>query len=227
MRKVGRAVILCCGAIALSIGPTVAQGAPGKTELAKRIDLDPLREFLPRDDIFMQVPGGVLAVEDGGTPEDTVEQRRQNRNGGLVVGYCLRASCSHVTHLAVLQVCASQTGGPDGTDHLILGIVRLPFGETPGYLMALRGRDYVTNFFFFVPFVQPFVDAGTDDVTALYALSAHGMGPVAPLEYQGLSVKDDQSPDTIALQMELVRDRISGAQFPRFEVRHYCRRHVS
>lgn len=227
MRTVGRAVILCCGVIASSIGPALAQSMANLPEPSGQIDLDPLRKFLPREDIFMPVPGGVLAVESDAKPEDSVEQRRENRNGGIIVGYCLRASCSHVTHLAVLQVCGNQLGGPDGINRLILGIIRLPYGETPGYLMSLRGRDYAANFSSYGPFVQPLTDTGGTGVFSLYSLSAKAMGPVAALEFQGLQVKDDQRPETVALQMEVVRVGISGPPFARFAIRHYCRQQLS
>ena len=37
---------------------------PAAPALADEIDLDPLRRYLPPGDIYMQVPGALLAVED-------------------------------------------------------------------------------------------------------------------------------------------------------------------
>jgi hypothetical protein len=228
MRDVRRIAILCFGAVALLTGPVFAQNTRTAGVTAGDIDRDPLRKYLPRDDIFMQVPGGVLAVEHRVGREGTYEEQKEGRNGGLVVGYCLRSSCSHVTHLAVLQVCNNRIGGSDGTHQLILGVVRLPYGDTPGFLMTLQGRDYVSNFFEHGPIVQALAPTPTEEeVESLYALTAQGMGPVAALEFEGLSIKKRQKLDTVALQMHMIRNRLTGAEFPHFEIRHYCRRHVS
>jgi hypothetical protein len=215
--RVRRIAILCAAVLALSAGD-------GR---AKELDPDPLRAFLPRDDLFMQVPGGVLAVEDSAAPDAAIEERAQARNGGLIVGFCLRSSCTRVTHLAVLQVCGNRTGGPGGGNQLILGLVRLPYGETPGYLKALWGRDYAVNFSQYGPYEETLFDRGLQQSNSLFALSAIGMGPVAPLEFLGLSIKRDQGGATVAVRMRMVRDRVSGVARPRFEVRHLCRRHVS
>lgn len=212
-----RASILCASILALSAGDGLAQG----------FDPDPLRTFLPRDDLYMQVPGGVLAVEDTAAPGAAIEERAEARNGGLIVGFCLRSSCTRVTHLAVLQVCANRTGGPGGTNQLILGVVRLPYGETPGYLKALWGRDYAANYSKYGAYEETISDRGGQGATSLFTLSAIGMGPVAPLEFQGLSVKRGQGGETVAVRMRMVRDFVSGTARPRFEVRHLCRRHVS
>ncbi len=209
--------ILCAVVLALGAGEGLAQG----------VDPDPLRAFLPRDDLYMQVPGGVLAVEDTAAPGAAIEEQAEARNGGLIVGFCLRSSCTRVTHLAVLQVCANRTGGPGGANQLILGVVRLPYGETPGYLKALRGRDYATNYSKYGAYEESLSDRAGQGTNSLFTLSAIGMGPVAPLEFQGLAIKRDQGGDTVAVRMRMVQDFVSGATRPRFEVRHLCRRHVS
>jgi len=226
------AIGLLCGALlATSIGKGTipAWGATDDDNASPEVDLDPLRRFLPRSDIFMPVPGGIAAVS--GDPAQgesgSVAERAQRLHGGLVVGYCLRASCSRVTHLAILQVCNSRIGGLDGSDRLILGVVKLPFGDVPGRLMSLQGRNYVENFSLYGPYTQDLVDETGADNSALHNIWAEGMGPVAPLQYLGLSVKAQQSRETIALQMTVVPFQRSDLRLPRLEVRHFCEKPMS
>src|SRR5262245_12569453 len=103
--------------IALS---ALAAAAGAEEGVPAALDQDPLRHLLPREDLFMQVPGGVLAVTGGADPTLPVEARSADRHGGLVVGYCLRSSCTRITHLAVLQVCGNRVGGPGRTSNLFL-----------------------------------------------------------------------------------------------------------
>ena len=215
---------LACGAFT---GILIGSGLPSAWAASGQIDLDPLRRFLPRSDIFMQVPGAMLAVKEEGSTEDSIEERSKNRHGGLVVGYCLKASCSHVTHLVVLQVCESRVGGLTGRNELVLGVVKLPYGDTPGRLLSLQGRNYAENFHVYGPVSQALGREyeGTD--SSLYSLWADGVGPVAPLEYLGLEVKPKQSQKTIALQFSIVQDQRSDWHFPRLEVRHLCERPMS
>ena len=183
---------------------------------------DPLRKFLPRSDLFMQVPGGQLAVGGADAEADTIEHQKDHRHGGFIVGYCLKLSCTRVTHLAVLQVCHSRVGGISGEHELILGVVKLPYGGVPGTLRALQGRNYAANYSSFGPFEQILTDKSAESVSSNYAILTEGMGPVAPLEFVGLSPKRSQSPMTRSLQLNIVRDGRSGARIPRFEVRHLC-----
>ncbi len=201
--------------------------APSGEPAAPSIDLDPLRRDLPRADLYMQVPGGVLAVDDPAAAAPTIEERAEKRDGGLIIGYCLRSSCTRVTHLAVLQVCANRVGGREGDNQLILGIVRLPYGKTPGYLKSLRGRDYAVNYAAFGPFIQSLIDQSSGPVASVYGLSAAGMGPVAALEFAGLEVRPQQSRETIAFQLTSRRSATFQVNVPRFEVRHLCEQHVS
>jgi len=83
-----------------------AQESPG--DLADGIDLDPLRQFIPRPDIYMPIPGGVSALTEAPANAETIEEQAAQMHGGLIVGYCLKASCRYVTHLVVLQVCHNQ-----------------------------------------------------------------------------------------------------------------------
>lgn len=214
-------------ATALGFGPLSAEGAGSETQLSRAVDLDPLRRFLPRSDIFMPVPGGIAAVSSDSDDSDSIEERLHNQHGGLVVGYCLRASCARVTHLAILQVCNSRIGGIDGSDRLILGVVKLPFGDAPGHLMSLQGRNYPENFVLYGPYRQDLIGWAVSDGASLSTILAEGMGPVAPLQYLGLSVKPQQSRETIALQLAVVRYRQSELQFPRLEVRHFCEKPMS
>lgn len=190
------------------------------------IDRDPLRAYLPRSDIYMPVPGGIAAVTDGAAPDSTIEEQATQRHGGLIVGYCLRASCRRVTHFAVLQVCSNRIGGIDDSDQLVLAVVRLPYGDTPGFLKSLQGRDYARNFVDYGPFNQNLPSDDTAEVEALYALSATGMGPVAPLDYLEQSPKRSQDRETLALHMTMLVNA-NGRPFPRFEVRHLCQQPVS
>ena len=220
---------LLCGtllAAATGIGATPAWGASNENA-SRNADRDPLRKFLPRSDIYMPVPGGIAAVTGEATPAGSVERITQDLHGGLVVGYCLRASCSRVTHLAILQVCNSRIGGLDGSDELILGVIKLPFGDIPGHLMSLQGRNYAENFSLYGPYTQDLIDKTASRKSALQDIWAEGMGPVAPLQYLGLSVKAHQSRETIALQMAVVRFQRSQVRMPRLEVRHLCEKPMS
>lgn len=194
------------------------------------LDRDPLRRELPRADLFMPMTGGVYAIS--GEPAEVeeafdFEAERQRRDGGIIVGYCLKSSCTRVTHLAVLQVCGSRIGGSVGADSLVLGIVRLPYGRTPGYVKSLQGRDYAQNFAANGPYEQILAANDTDKVGSLYSMTAVGAGPVAPLEFQGLEIAPRQPRETLALQLVRTRDLELGLQNARFEVRHLCRKHLS
>ncbi len=187
---------------------------------------DPLRQFLPRGDIFMQVPGGVVALSGERDPGVPVEAQERGLHGGIVVGYCLRASCSRVTHLAVLQVCNNRIGGLDDSQALILGVIKLPVGEVPGWLLSLQGRNFAENFSDHGPVRQAVPRGLVSDGAAVHRVLAHGMGPVAPLEYQGLAIESRQSSETIALQ--LTDGRLgAGPPLTRLEVRHFCERPMS
>lgn len=202
----------------MSLGQQKA--APGA--LTNQIDLDPLRKYLPPSDLYIPVPGGRAALGDPDAEADSFEERRAQRNGGLLIGYCLKLSCGRVTHLAVLQICDNRIGGLTGQQKLILGVVRLPYGNTPGYVKALQGRNYGRNYWRNGPIEQQLTSQITESTSANYAVIAEGMGPVAALEYEGVSVKALQSYETITLQLVNARKNVSGIQFPRFEVRHLC-----
>lgn len=184
---------------------------------------DPLRQFLPPSNLFIPVPGGIAAVGDPGVDTGAFEERKAKRNGGLVIGYCLILSCNRVTHLAVLQICDNRIGGLTGKQELILGVVRLPSGNTPGYIKALQGRNYAVNFRLNGPIEQALTPGGVaESNSANFMVDAEGMGPVAAMEYQGLTVKALQRADTITLQLVSVGSQGSDIYFPRFEVRHLC-----
>lgn len=226
MRVIGRTSLMLLAVIAMSLvifgGRSFGQssGGPGQA------DLDPLRRFIPRDDIFMPVPGGVSALASPPAHAETIEDQATQMHGGLIIGYCLRASCRYVSHLVVLQVCNNLLGGPDGTDYLTLAVVRLPFGKTPGFLKSLQGRDYAYNFETYGPFEQNLPIDSTDKVEALYALAADGAGPIAPLDYLGQTPKQPQSPETLALHMTIYQND-TGTLYPYFQVRHLCQQPVS
>lgn len=211
---------------ALAFGPI---GMAVGQDATDAIDLDPLRRFIPRADIFMPVPGGVSALTRPADAENaTIEEQSSQMHGGLIVGYCLKASCRRITHLVVLQVCSNQIGGPNGTDYLTLAVVRLPFGKKPGFLKSLQGRDYAYNFRDYGPFEQdlPILDNMLNGADALYALSADGTGPIAPLEYSGNQPVARQGRETRALQATMFRND-DGVPYPHFEVRHLCQQPVS
>ena len=191
------------------------------------LDLNPLRRFLPRGDIFVPVPGGVAALKEDRQPGDTIEESLRRRHGGLVVGYCLQASCSRVTHLAVIQVCNNRIGGAKGNRELVLGVIKLPFGNAPGWLVSLRGRNYVENFSVFGPFQQDLLDLEMASDSGSYSVIAEGKGAVAPLQYLGLMMAPEQGHDTIAVQYTLEVFPQAGIALPRLEVRHYCDRPMS
>lgn len=215
--------------LALTLGPNASPGQEPAAQpaLAGKIDLDPLRRFLPPADLYMPVPGGMAAVGDPAAATGTFEEQKARRNGGFLIGYCLKLSCNRVTHLAVLQICDNRIGGLTGQQELILGVVKLPYGDAPGNLKALQGRDYALNYSRNGPVEQILTGEISESASANFAVVAEGMGPVAAVEYQGVSVKALQSSDTITMQLVNVRDRISGAQFPRFEIRHLCEQHFS
>ena len=191
-------------------------------------DLDPLRRFIPRADIYMPVPGGVSALTRPTTDAAaTIEEKSAQMHGGLIVGYCLRASCRYITHLVVIQVCYNQIGGPNGTDYLTLAVVRLPYGNKPGFLKSLQGRDYARNFHAYGPFEQNLpLGYTSDSVDALYAMAADGVGPIAPLDYLGQTPNPEQSLKTLALHATMYRND-DGAPYPYFQVRHLCQQPVS
>ena len=148
-------------------------------------------------------------------------------HGGLFVGYCLKASCRYVTHLVVLQVCNNQIGGPDGTDYLTLAVVRLPYGKKAGFLKSLQGRDYAYNFEAYGPYEQSLpLDSASNKVEALYAMAADGAGPIAPLDYEGSTLKQSQAPETLALFASFYQND-DGVPYPHFQVRHLCQQPVS
>lgn len=175
----------------------------------------------------MPVPGGVSALTNAPADALTIEERAAQRHGGLIVGYCLRASCRYVTHLVVIQVCSNQISGPNGSDKLVLAIARLPYGGKPGHLTSLQGRDYAYNFVTYGPFEQ-IMPIGTvgDKIDALYALAADGVGPIAPLAYLGQQPKQPQSHETLALHMIMYKNP-TGTPYPYFQVRHLCQQPVS
>ncbi|MGI9509285.1 MAG: hypothetical protein ACR2QJ_08050 [Geminicoccaceae bacterium] len=190
-------------------------------------DLDPLRRFIPRADLFMPVPGGVSALTAPPDGAETIEEQSSKMHGGLIVGYCLKASCRYITHLVVLQVCHNQIGGPDGSDYLTLAVVRLPYGNTPGHLKSLQGRDYAYNFQNYGPFEKSLpIDSASNKVEALYAMAADGAGPIAPLDYLGQAPKSEQSPDTLALHTTLYKNP-DGVPYPHFQIRHLCQQPIS
>lgn len=196
-------------------------------DLANGIDLDPLRQFIPRADIYMPVPGGVSALTEAPANAETIEEQAAQMHGGMIVGYCLKASCRYVTHLVVLQVCHNQIGGPNGTDYLTLAVVRLPYGKKPGFLKSLQGRDYAYNFKAYGPYEQNLpLESASNKVEALYAMAADGAGPIAPLDYEGQTPIAKQSPETLALHATMYRND-DGTPYPRFQVRHLCQQPVS
>lgn len=224
--KLGRRHIrLLSTAVALvlfgGMGQAIAEAENGA------LDLDPLRHSLPDPSIYMAVPGGVSALTKPSAEAKTIEDRAAQLHGGLIVGYCLRASCRYITHLVVIQVCFNQIGGPEGADRLTLAVVRLPYGKTPGYMKSLQGRDYAYNFRTFGPYQQAMpIDTVSDKVEALYALAADGVGPVAPLDYQGQIPVEPQSSETLALHMTMFKND-TGVPYPYFQVRHLCQQPLS
>ncbi len=215
----------------LSLGFQAADAQSSDNLSKKRaensLDQDPLRHYLPDSTIYMPVPGGVSALTTPSAEAKTIEDRAAQLHGGLIVGYCLRASCRYVTHLVAIQVCNNQISGPDGADKLVLGIVRLPHGNKPGYLTSLQGRDYAYNFQAYGPYKQPMpIDTLSDKVEALYALAADGVGPIAPLDYLGQQPKQPQSSETLALHMTMFQNE-TGTPYPYFQVRHLCQQPIS
>lgn len=204
-----------------------SNGAAG--QMVEGLDLDPLRRFIPRADIYMPIPGGVsaLTMPNGDIDTLSIEEQATQMHGGLIVGYCLKASCRYVTHLIVLQVCNNQIGGPDGTDYLTLAVVRLPYGNKPGFLKSLQGRDYAYNFEAYGPYEQSLpIDSASNKIEALYAMGADGAGPIAPLAYLGQTPKAKQEPETLALHATMYRND-DGVPYPYFQVRHLCQQPIS
>ncbi len=217
---------LLCG-LAIGASQAASQTFEPTANGPTAIDLDPLRRFIPRADIFMPVPGGVSALTSPSAEADTIEEKAAKMHGGMIVGYCLKASCRYITHLVVIQVCNNQIGGPDGTDYLTLAVVRLPYGNKAGFLKSLQGRDYAYNFENYGPFEQSLpIDSASNKVEALYAMAADGAGPIAPLDYLGQAPNTEQSPDTLALHATMYRND-DGVPYPRFEVRHLCQQPLS
>lgn len=226
MRSAALSLVACALVIGAAFYSLAARAGSDSPALAARMDLDPLRAALPSPDLYMQVPGGMLAVMASELPDATIEQVKSLRDGAFVVGFCLKSSCSYVSHLAVLQVCGNQVGGPTGADQLVLAVVRLPYGRTPGWIKSLEGRDYAANFAAHGPVVQELAADDPDAVPSLFSLTVEAKGPVAALAYQGLSAMASQRRETLALQVV----RTSGATGlvdARFEVRHLCQKHLS
>lgn len=207
--------------------PVLAQSSTPTNGSIDGVDLDPLRRYIPRPDIFMPIPGGVSALTPPADYEGTIEEQSAQMHGGLIVGYCLKASCRYVTHLVVLQVCNNQIGGPEGTDYLTLAVVRLPYGSKPGFLKSLQGRDYAHNFKAYGPYEQSLpLDSASNKVEALYAMAADGAGPIAPLDYEGQTPVSQQSPETLALHATMFKNP-DGVPYPHFQVRHLCQQPIS
>jgi len=206
---------------------TFWSAAASSQEQTNGIDLDPLRRYIPREDIFMPVPGGVSALTPPPEYADTIEEKAAQMHGGLIVGYCLKASCRYITHLVVLQVCYNQIGGPNGTDYLTLAVVRLPYGNKAGFIKSLQGRDYARNFEAYGPYEQSLpLGSASNKVDALYAMAADGVGPIAPLDYLEQIPKVPQSRETLALHATTYRND-DGVPYPYFQVRHLCQQPVS
>jgi hypothetical protein len=227
--RLSRSVLFLLLWSALTFGTLALIGTAQSQEAANALDLDPLRRYVPRADIFMPVPGGVSALTRPADYENaTIDEQSAQMHGGLIVGYCLKASCRNITHLVVLQVCNNQIGGPDGTDYLTLAVIRLPFGKKPGFLKSLQGRDYAYNFRDYGPYEQvlPIPDNTMNGADALYALSADGIGPIAPLQYSGDRPLPEQDRETLALHATMFQND-DGVPYPHFEVRHLCQQPVS
>ncbi len=195
--------------------------------MAGTIDLDPLRKFLPRADLFMPTPGGMMMVRIEAGEDATFEEKQERRNGGLVYGYCLRARSSYVTHIAVAQICNNQVGGKNGLNQLILGIIKIPFGRSKGYLLGLEGRNYAINYQDFGPWEQVLVRNDTMEGSALYKISPVSMGPVFPLEFEGMTPKAEQDVNTRTFQMVMRQPTDGSPPHPTFEVRHLCEQPIS
>ncbi|NJO37239.1 MAG: hypothetical protein HC871_05995 [Rhizobiales bacterium] len=208
--------------------PAHGQTSASDPDSADAIDLDPLRRYIPRADIFMPIPGGVSALtRPPAGSAHTIEEQAAQMHGGLIIGYCLKASCRYVTHLVVLQVCNNQIGGPDGSDYLTLAVVRLPYGNKPGFLKSLQGRDYAYNFRAYGPYEQSLpLGSASNKVEALYAMAADGAGPIAPLDYLGQTPNPQQSPETLALLATMFKNA-DGVPYPHFQVRHLCQQPIS
>ena len=216
------------GAVVIQAPPSLGQTSASTNAGVDPVDLDPLRRYIPRDDIFMPIPGGVSALTSPASgSNETIEEQAAQMHGGLIIGYCLKASCRYVTHLVVLQVCNNQIGGPDGSDYLTLAVVRLPYGKKAGFLKSLQGRDYAYNFQAYGPYEENLpIGSASNKVDALYAMAADGAGPIAPLDYLGPSPKARQSPETLALHATMFKNP-DGVPYPYFEVRHLCQQPVS
>ncbi len=218
----------CILTLALTFGSTqlLAQTARYDDGLSGKIHYDPLRPYLPRADLFMPVPGGVVAAEDESLVGLSVEERAANLHGGLVVGYCLKSSCSRVTHIAILQICNNRLGGLDGSDTLVLGVMKLPVGTSPGYLLALQGRNYAENFADFGPYSLDLVEDVSLDGSAVQNIVAEGKGPVAPLGYDGRGLDEEQGPETRTLEYSVLRFEGKKLLIPHIEVRHLCKQPI-
>ncbi|SMF12208.1 hypothetical protein SAMN06265365_105228 [Tistlia consotensis] len=215
-------------ALLLGVLLTAVSAVPATRAGSASIDRDPLRRLIPSPELYMPVPGGQLGIGSRVHKGETIEQIKAQADGGIVVGYCLRAACSHITHLVVMQVCGNAVGGPGGADRLVLGVVRLPYGRTDGYIKTLQGRDYAENFATYGPAEQILPAAGDNTGSGLLALQTVGMGPVQPLVFEGMRVASPQSRDTLALQMVAPRGGAKyGLQNARIEIRHLCQKHLS
>lgn len=91
-------LILLCLATSLC----TARAQPSSKTSHVTLDPDPLRRFLPPSNLYMKVPGAHWAVEDAQDSNAHFEELRDKRNGGIVVGYCLRASDCPMARILVI-----------------------------------------------------------------------------------------------------------------------------
>lgn len=209
-----------CVVVALMLswltGSAAAQSHVGDIDYGN-LDYDPLRRFMPSDDLFTPVPAGRLALKMEAAEDDSFEDKRANRHGGMVMGYCLKSSCSYITHIVVEQVCANQIGGASNGQRLVLGVMKLPYGRSGGFLKSLQGRNYAENFARFGVHEVPLKQESSVKLNVI----ARGMGPVAPLAFDGDKPAPVQDPATLTFQQDMM------ANTHVFEVRHLCQSPLS
>jgi len=182
-----------------------------------KLDHDPLRRFVPSADLFTPVPAGRLALKMEAADDDSFEDKRASRHGGMVMGYCLKSSCSYITHIVVEQVCANQIGGAANGQRLVLGVMKLAYGLSGGYLKSLQGRNFAENFARYGAHEVPLAEQSDVKLNVV----ARGMGPVAPLVFDGDRPAAVQDRATLTFQ----QDMIDGTHV--FEVRHLCQAPLS